>query len=231
VKNNVNKINLLRNEDFYIMGTKDNKIRFLVPTLRDYTEDNDLTIFFAARDLDWKTVKLNRTFNNYYELIIFFMAGDMYRDSIINTVLKFIPEARIGQDGIYIDKYKLNYEEFAFITDTWLVAMSAKKLDSLIEESTEPEELDPITKKMRESEEKIRRIKERNKKETDGNFSLDKLMIAVIKEFGLTMKEIWDCNLYTLLWYYEHALRYNNYRVNSIAFGNGLIKNHKYFID
>jgi hypothetical protein len=109
--------------------------------------------------------------------------------------------------------------------------MSSKKLEDLLGASQPVEELDPITKKMRENEEKIRKIKERNKQETEGSFALDKLIMAVIKEFGLTMKEVWDCNLYTLIWYYEHALRYNNYRVNSIAFGNGLIKKHTYFID
>jgi len=231
MEHNVSKLNLLRNEEFYIIGKKENKIIFKVPTFRDYSDDRDLTIFFAARDLDWNKVELNRTFNNYYELIIFLTAGELYRDAIINTITKFIPEAKVGQDGIYIDKNKLTYEEFAFITDTWLVAMSSKKLEDLLGASQPVEELDPITKKMRENEEKIRKIKERNKQETEGSFALDKLIMAVIKEFGLTMKEVWDCNLYTLIWYYEHALRYNNYRVNSIAFGNGLIKKHTYFID
>jgi hypothetical protein len=46
-------------------------------------------------------------------------------------------------------------------------------------------------KKIKESEDKIKRIKQQNqeKKGEDG-FSLDKLMIAIIKEFNLSMKEI-----------------------------------------
>jgi hypothetical protein len=52
MEHNVSKLNLLRNEEFYIIGKKENKIIFKVPTFRDYSDDRDLTIFFAARDLD-----------------------------------------------------------------------------------------------------------------------------------------------------------------------------------
>lgn len=230
MKHNVNKLNLLRNEDFYILTEEEKKIKFFVPTFRDYVEDDNLTLFFSARDLKWEEVNLNRTFNNYYELLIFMAFNELYAGPIVKTITKFIPQAKILNTGVYVEDYKLSYEEFAFITDVWLVSMGAKKLDQIISHAESDEELDPIMKRIKESEEKVRRIKQQNEKGGD-DFSLDKLMIAIIKEFGLSMKEIWDSNLYTLMWYYEYALRYGNYRVNAIAFGNGLIKKHKYFIE
>jgi DNA topoisomerase IA len=71
------------------------------------------------------------------------------------------------------------------------VAMAAKKLEDVVAEGESEEELDPLMKKIKESEDKIKRIKQQNqeKKGEDG-FSLDKLMIAIIKEFNLSMKEI-----------------------------------------
>jgi hypothetical protein len=231
-KHNVNKLNLLRNEAFYILTEEEKTIQFFVPTFRDYIEDENLTLFFSARDLKWEEVNLNRSFENYYELLLFMAFNDLYSGPIVKTIYKFIPQAKILNTGIYIEEYKLSYEEFAFITDVWLVSMGAKKLDEIITHAESDEELHPIMKKIKESEEKVRRIKKQKENQKDnGDFSLDKLMIAVIKEFGLSMKEVWDSNLYTLMWYYEYALRYGNYRVNSIAFGNGLIKKHKYFIE
>lgn len=231
-KHNVNKLNLLRNESLHLITEEEQKIIFFVPTFRDYIEDDDLTFFFSARDLNWKEVELNRSFNDYYELIIFMAFNNLYSQSIINTITKFIPDSKILNTGVYVNSYRLSYEEFAFITDVWLVAMGAKKIDDITKQIETQEELDPIMKKIRESEEKVRRIKQQAQEQKgDDGFSLDKLMIAVIKEFGLSMKEIWDSNLYTLMWYYEYALRFGNYRVNTIAFGNGLIKQHKYFIE
>ena len=115
--------------------------------------------------------------------------NELYAEPIITTITKFIPQAKILDTGVYVEDYRLSYEEFAFITDVWLVSMGAKKLDQIISHAESDEELDPIMKRIKESEEKIKRIKQQNEKGGD-DFSLDKLMIAIIKEFGLSMKEI-----------------------------------------
>lgn len=231
MKHNLDKLNILRNESLYLMNQNDEKITFYIPTLRDYVEDENLTLFFAARDLDWKSVELNRDFKNYYELMIFMAFNDLYTEPIISTIYKFIPDSKVRDTGIFVNDYKLTYEEFAFITDSWLVCMGAKKLDEMIGIGEPEEELDPIMQKIKASEEKIKKIRQKNQESKEGGLELDKLIIAIIKEFNLSMKEVWDSNLFTIMWYYEYALRLNNYRINTIAFGNGLIKKHKYFIE
>jgi len=231
ISHNVNKLNLLRNEQVYFITNEDKKINFFLPSFRDYLEDTDLTLFFSARDMDWKKADLNQDFNNYYELLLFMVFNDLYTQPILTTIGKFIPNSKILPHGIYVDDYVLTYEDFSFITDVWLVAMAAKKLEDVVAEGESEEELDPLMKKIKESEDKIKRIKQQNQEKGEDGFSLDKLMIAIIKEFNLSMKEIWDSNLYTLIWYYEYALKYSNYRVSAIAFGNGLVKQHKYFIE
>jgi hypothetical protein len=57
------------------------------------------------------------------------------------------------------------------------------------------------------------------------------MIIAVIKDFNKNMEEIMALNIYTLLWYYNYSLRLNNYRIETIAYGNGLIKKHRYFTE
>ncbi len=68
--------------------------------------------------------------------------------------------------------------------------MAAKKLEDVVAEGESEEELDPLMKKIKESEDKIKRIKQQNQEKGEDGFSLDKLMIAIIKEFNLSMKEI-----------------------------------------
>ncbi len=52
ISHNVNKLNLLRNEQVYFITNEDKKINFFLPSFRDYLEDTDLTLFFSARDMD-----------------------------------------------------------------------------------------------------------------------------------------------------------------------------------
>jgi RNA-binding protein YlmH len=88
-----------------------------------------------------------------------------------------------------------------------------------------------MDRKIRESEEKIKRIKQKREEGTDAELSLDKILAAVMKEFRLKMDDLLEMNLFSIFWYYNMSLRYNNYRVETIAYGNGLIKKHKYFIE
>lgn len=106
--------------------------------------------------------------------------------------------------------------------------MGLEKLDILLKDKDVEPELDEFEKRMRENEAKINKIKQ---KVEDQSLELDKIMIAVMKEFNLTIEEVLSLNLFTVFWYYVHALKINNYRVETIAFGNGLIKKHKYFIE
>lgn len=85
---------------------------------------------------------------------------------------------------------------------------------------------------MKESEAKIRRIKQKRQEQfQESRFSLENTIAAVMKEFHFKFDEVLAMNMYTIFWYYNMALRYNNYRVETIAYGNGLIKKHKYFIE
>lgn len=86
-----------------------------------------------------------------------------------------------------------------------------------------------MQKKIKASEDKIKKIKARKEQPQDSKLELEQAIVTVIKEFHFSMDDVMQMNVFTLLWYYTYALRYNNYRVETIAFGNGLIKKHKYF--
>jgi hypothetical protein len=89
--------------------------------------------------------------------------------------------------------------------------------------------MDEIEKRLKESEDKIRRIKQQKEPVQNTQLQLDRAVITVIKEYHFTMENVMQMNIFTLLWYYMYALKYNNYRIETLAYAGGLIKKHHYF--
>jgi hypothetical protein len=152
-------------------------------------------------------------------------------EAIVKTLDKFIVDLTLKSNGMFVKEQMLTPDEFAFLVDAWMIAIGSKPLESL-NPITQAAELDPIAQRMKDSEDKIKKIKEKKQNtDSEGKLELDKAVIAVIKEFNQSMEQVMNMNIYTILWYYNYALRFNNYRIETIAYGNGLIKKHRYFIE
>lgn len=157
--------------------------------------------------------------------------NDFHTEEIARTLDKFLIDASLRSNGVYIQEKRLTKEEFEFITNAWLIAVGSKNLDSLTD-PTLSVIIDPLEQKMKDSEDKIKRIKQQKTEKVEAAaLQLDKIIVAVITEFNKSMEDVMNLSIYTLLWYYNYALRLNAYRVETIAYGNGLIKKHRYFAE
>jgi hypothetical protein len=173
---------------------------------------------------------LNTKIDNIYELVLFMAFNGVQTDPIIETLHKFIDNLSIEPNGLFVDNEYITHEEFIFLTDCWQIAVGSKSLETKQPEA-ETAELTEIEKRIKASEEKIRKIKAQKEQAKENKLELDKAVITIIKEFRMNMEQVMQMNIFTILWYYSYALRYNAYRVETIAYGNGLIKKHHYFID
>lgn len=152
----------------------------------------------------------------------------MYVDEILTTVNKYILDAKVETAGIMVSGNRLTLDEVDFIIQAWRIALGAEDIKVLEPAKAVEPELDEFEKMLKEREAKVKRIKQ---KVEDGNLELDKVLAAVSKEYQFTIDDMLPMNMFTIFWYYTHALKFNNYRVETIAAGNGLIKKHKYFIE
>jgi hypothetical protein len=173
---------------------------------------------------------LNTKIDNVYELVLFMAFNGVQTEPIIETLHKFIENLSIEPNGLFVETEYITNEEFVFLIDCWHVAVGSKSLDKK-EAETEIVELTEIEKRIKASEEKIKKIKAKKQEAQENKLELDKAVITIIKEFRMNMEQVMQMNIFTVLWYYGYALRYNAYRVETIAYGNGLIKKHHYFID
>ena len=233
MKNNFSKLNLLRNKGFYFVGSHNKKIYFKVPTLDDYIADEAMIQFFSIMQVPLESLEIQAQVKNKLELLLYLIKSGLYLEEIVATLHKLVTNIKVNTTGLFVDSHQLSVNELEWLLDSWLISLGVKTFDEQEEPPAEGEDvLSEMDRKIRESEAKIRKIKQKRKEQTEEpKFSLENILAAVIKEFHFKMDEVLAMNMYTVFWYYNMALRYNNYRIETIAYGNGLIKKHKYFIE
>ena len=134
-----------------------------------------------------------------YELVLFMAFNGLQTEAIAKTLDKFIVDLTVRSNGMYVNQERLTPEEFMFLADAWLVAIGAKQLESIGVTVVE-QELDPIAQRMKENEEKIKKIKDKKPaSDVSEKLELDKAIIAVIKEFNQSMEQVMKMNIYTIL--------------------------------
>jgi hypothetical protein len=229
MNHNFTKLQLLRNKEFYFVNTKEERVYFTVPTLDDYIGDEKMLNFFSLLQVSLNDLNEETKIENKLELLMYLLNSELYLAEIVETLHKLMKDVSVRTTGLFYKDYSIQPQEFEWLLNSWLISLGIKSFD---EKPEEPDVvLSDMDRKMKESEEKIKRIKQKREEETNSELSLDKILAAVMKEFRLKMSELLEMNLFSIFWYYNMSLRYNNYRVETIAYGNGLIKKHKYFIE
>lgn len=227
---NVNKLTLLRNKDFYLVNDKDKIISFRVPSFEDYISDSGLNVFLSLLEMD-KSKYEGLPIGSDHDLVLFLIEKQLYTEEVFFTLHKYIPHLNIELKGFFIDEEYLTPEEFNFIINVWRVALGITGYEDWLSGNVTKEEpeLDEFEKKIKEREEKIRKIKSKSDTQNNNNTDLDRILITVMREFNLKISDLLPMNMFTIFWYYRYGLKINNYHIESIAYGNGLLKKMKHF--
>jgi hypothetical protein len=232
MNHNVNHLTLLRNKDFTIARDQQKSIKFRVPNLDSYIVDSNLTLLLNLMKVDLQEFKNNNelAFVNHYDFLLYLCFNGELQEKLVDILEEYIVNVRIQENGLFIGVDKITPEEFNFIITTFKVALGLESFDEL-EKLSELE--DEYERKAKEAEEKIQRIKKKGAKEQgpETGFEMDAVMLGVIKEFGFTMEQVLVMNIYTLLWFYKYVWKIGAYNVETIAYGNGLLKKHKHYLD
>lgn len=226
----VNKLTLLRNKDFYLVNDKEKLISFTVPSFEDYISNSYLNVFLSLLEIDRSKYE-GLPIESDHALVLFLIEKQMYTEEVFFTLHKYIPDLKIELKGFFVGEEYLTPDDFNFIISVWRVALGIIGYEDWISgagKKQEPE-LDEFEKKIKEKEEKIRKIKSKSDTTSNNNTDLDRILITVMKEFNLKMSDLLPMNMFTIFWYYRYGLKINNYHIESIAYGNGLLKKMKHF--
>lgn len=230
---NLNHLTLLRNKTIKIISKSKTQINFRLPTLDAYIVDSNLTMLLNLMEVNLEEFKVEDKlpFKNHYDLLVYLCFNGELQNNLVDILEEYIIDLRIQDNGLFIDIHRITPEEFDFIIQAFKIALGLKNLEDIAgkEEAVE----DEYEKKTKAAEERLQRIKKKGVKEQGPStgFEMDIVIVGLIKEFGFTMDQILLMNIYTLLWFYKYVWKIGAYNIDTIAYGNGLIKKHTHYLD
>lgn len=230
---NLNHLTLLRNKEITIVSKTKTHITFRVPTLDAYIVNSNLTMLLNLMQVNLDDFKVENEvpFKNHYDLLVYLCFNGELQTNLVDVLEEYILHLRIQNNGLFIDINRITAEEFDFIIEAFQIALGLKSLENMLgEEGTIEDEYD---RKSKEAENRVQRIKKKGVKDQSAStgFEMDVVIVGLIKEFGFTMDQILLMNIYTLLWFYRYVWKIGAYNIETIAYGNGLIKKHTHYLD
>lgn len=211
-------------------------IKFTYPTIEDLLSDLDLQLFITLIGLNKEKLKQSKIQVNFPvdtrgEIISNFIAFTDYGIILKKYFLKYIQDAKEKEDGLYVGELKIISKEFDYIAWVILISCGVEQVqDEEISPVKKVEKLTPemeaILAKQKESEERLRKIKQ--KKAKNSGFTIEQIMLAITYEFGIPMKDLVKLNYYSIFWYFSFVGKVDSHKLNQLIISSGFSKKKDY---
>lgn len=200
------------------------------PSICELYTNTNLQIMLGILNSD--EAKLNASFGaiqnlTHYNLLIMLRLNSKhpvyqrYYDVFVQGFKILGLDLRVEGTTLKVEQTTLNEESYNALRKLILIMTKVRSKGDLLLETDE---------KYRASQDVIARIKKQGNKQStsDGDKNFEKNFITLLYEFGLSIEEIKQLNIYQ----YEIILSYTgnsiNYKISTIAAGNGLSKKVKF---
>jgi hypothetical protein len=243
-KTNFSKLALLSNDKIFIYFD-DKTVEFVPPNIKLYLNDNRFLEFKSLMKQDVKNFPikdLGFIVENEYDIFIAILKADYikYEAEFLLTYLNMIfPNIEFNNSRLEIKGIKITYEEYMLLLDFLEVSCAEKDFDDFMNkvekkavEVKVEKPLSDLEKRMKENEEKLNSMKKKKNETRQGAITIDQIVIAIQYEFpSLRLDDIFKMNMFTLLNYWRYVGKVVDTQIQTIAAGNGLIKDFTYFIN
>ena len=226
---------MMLNIPITFIGIEDNTIKttftMRIPTIVEVYSNNDLQLFSSLlhADIDklQKQFPMIKNLSTHFQLMSILtlyskVGGQIYLDSFINS-MKLLGINIILNDNNFLlenedKKIEIDYSLFKLIQDTLLTCMGLQKVDNYVS-------VDPRYEEMKK---KINKIKQNGITKTNNHSDLSETFVVLKYEFGFTIDEIKQLNVYQMNTYMSYVTKSIQYKVSVVGAGNGLTKKVKY---
>jgi hypothetical protein len=182
---------------------------------------NDLMAFLKVTN-----EKLSRI-----EIINIVLEEAQEKEKVLESFKKIIINCDFIDGFLQHGNKEISEEEIRKISRLLKIIMGQEKYEDY--DGNDSKELTDMEKRQIELDERIRKKKESQKKESvvDEKNVLEDIIIAITYEFGFKLEDIMNMNYFTLLWYYSYTGKIHIYRFNQFALSSGAVKkiNADYF--
>lgn len=235
-KTNLSNDLMMLNIPITFMGIEDNTIKttftMRIPTIVEVYSNNDLQLFSSLlhADIDklQKQFPMIKNLSTHFQLMNILtlyskVGGQIYLDSFINSMKLLGINIILNDNNNFLlknedKKIEIDYSLFKLIQDTLLTCMGLQKVDNYIS-------VDPRYEEMKK---KINKIKQNGITKTNNHSDLSETFVVLKYEFGFSIDEIKQMNVYQMNTFMSYVNKSIQYKVSIVGAGNGLTKKVKY---
>lgn len=235
-KTNLSNDLMMLNIPITFMGIEDNTIKttftMRIPTIVEVYSNNDLQLFSSLlhADIDklQKQFTMIKNLSTHFQLMNILtlyskVGGQIYLDSFINSMKLLGINIILNDNNNFLlknedKKIEIDYSLFKLIQDTLLTCMGLQKVDNYIS-------VDPRYEEMKK---KINKIKQNGITKTNNHSDLSETFVVLKYEFGFSIDEIKQMNVYQMNTFMSYVNKSIQYKVSIVGAGNGLTKKVKY---
>ncbi len=231
--NNFSEIGLLANElvTYYDTETLEEVFTIRIPTFKELYFGNTYTLLInLIKEYNEKGDDPLVKIRDIYGAAVRSSKGKIAKKMIERAFNNIAPKLEFYAGNYRVDKVDLPETVFFEILDILAIGIGLTEFKDFAQYE-DPRE--------RERAEKIKRIKRNGiKRSRDGGdpgseVGFVEVFIAINREFDIPIEKQKEFNVWTLYKYFGYCQKLHAYRVNTVAAGNGLLKeknSHKYFI-
>lgn len=225
-----------------VVNSQNRDIYIKIPTYRETMLHYNFNTFSALLNADYEkfaNVKkdFNFTFKNRATLLKGLVLWSYFKDTLQYYFKEYVDDIEFDDINAKIKGVEVKPQEFELIADIILVGLGVKAYDfsSSEEEVKDKKEAKPqknkrieqLLNKEKEIQEKLKAAKRKKAENSGERITIERYIMAVMYFFGMSKKELFDCNPYTLFWYFKYVDLVDIHQVNQTAAGNGLLSDKK----
>lgn len=236
-----NKPNLLRNYPVVITWENGRTIEFRIPTVGEIYGNLDFDTVIAVLRSEPEEFEKNVSGMGFIATTSFeLMLGTINFSKIYSSLLRnffetYISHCVIRNKKIYVDDIELSESEYNIIRLLMLIGLGLKpysEFTDLDKKAFDDSSLDETSRQLRRKLEAARKKVEQAKASKQANVKIEPetIFLSIIYELpSISLFEIFNWNYFTLYWYFDNIPTLVNNKIQTIAAGNGIAKDYKYF--
>lgn len=234
--------NLLRTRKKFLLKYEEHNIIFSIPTfgeMQDSINNYDIVIaLLNSKPEEFNMSEMGFKAENSFQLFSgILLLNKVYREIINNFFTTYIQDFHFEKNIMYVGDLEVSEDIFNILKIMFLVGTGKLPYSAWTDfikerQSSHEKEMDDLSKdimkKLKASEDKVKKIKSSAK--TGKEVEIEIVILAIISELpSFNFDNIFDMNCFSLYWLHSNLPRLLDNKIQTIAAGNGLTKDYKYF--
>jgi hypothetical protein len=218
-------------------------IRFVVPSLKYSLETLNFNLIISLFNLTPEKIaeykmKLPFKVTNQSDIMMGLLLLTEYQDLFKIFFEEHIDDFKIHEKKVFVGKDTILASELQYIVEVILVSIGIKQMSEITLQPKTEEDKQIIDKPnsaaarilaaQRKSEERLQKIKAKQRQHKSAGYALEEILLAINYEFNVSMADLFNSTYYGIIWYFGFVGKVDAHKMNQMVLSSGMSKSKKY---